>query len=372
MRLLPTTWRPRRRHGGLARRHYKHRQRHGSGRRQASRVNARGSSGKGADGFPRRLCRRFRHVGRGERAGADRLVLHAAGLRPGADQPQHPDARRPLGPRHRCSISSRAFSTCCAARSWCRLGTHLDEQLTPLVHAASRFARRCAAPRGRRHAADARRRCRSAGSSAARARSRYSICRGCRPTRVRVSDASHSGRDGARRRHRPRRLDLPDGAADPRFHQTALKAAGARMAIADANVRNAEVLNAMGMGRRAVARYQRANAAYLESQARASDIGGSLAGVSKVARMILQSRDPGCRRLSGRRGQLTAGAIIAASIASSRALATYRARHRALEKLYRRPSGLCSSAESARRPRCRERDAAHVAGACEHVSRSKG
>jgi ATP-binding cassette, subfamily C, type I secretion system permease/ATPase len=102
---------------------------------------------------------------------------------------------------------------------------------------------------------------------------------------------------------------------------SAFKAASTRMAIADANVRNAEVLGAMGMNRRAAERYARANAAYLSNQARASDIGGSLSGLSKVARMILQSAILGMGAFLAIRGEMTAGAIIAASIASSRALA---------------------------------------------------
>ena len=105
------------------------------------------------------------------------------------------------------------------------------------------------------------------------------------------------------------------------LQQVTLQAAGARMAIADANVRNAEVLIAMGIGRRAAERYSRANAAYLANQARASDIAGNLGGVSKVARMILQSAIVGLGAYLSIRGDLTAGAIIAASIASSRALA---------------------------------------------------
>jgi ATP-binding cassette subfamily C protein len=105
------------------------------------------------------------------------------------------------------------------------------------------------------------------------------------------------------------------------LQRATLKAAGARMAIADANVRNAEVLNAMGIGRRAADRYALANAVYLTDHTRASDIGGSLGGVSKVARMILQSAILGLGAYLAIRGELTAGSIIAASIASSRALA---------------------------------------------------
>ena len=105
------------------------------------------------------------------------------------------------------------------------------------------------------------------------------------------------------------------------LQQSTLKAASARLAIADANVRNAEVLRAMGMAGRAADRYARANATYLANQAQASDIGGSLGGVSKVTRMILQSAILGLGAYFAIRGQMTAGAIIAASIASSRALA---------------------------------------------------
>ena len=105
------------------------------------------------------------------------------------------------------------------------------------------------------------------------------------------------------------------------LQQATAKSAVARMTIADANVRNAEVLSAMGMGPRAVERYARANAQYLANQARASDIAGSLSGVSKVLRMILQSAILGMGAYLAIRGQMTGGAIIAASIASSRALA---------------------------------------------------
>ena len=138
------------------------------------------------------------------------------------------------------------------------------------------------------------------------------------------------------------------------LQQATLQAAGARMAIADANVRNAEVLIAMGIGRRAAERYSRANAAYLANQARASDIGGNLGGVSKVARMILQSAILGLGAYLSIRGELDSwrdhcrvDRIVPSACAN-------RARDRALEELRRRSPELCSPSESTRRsPRVR-------------------
>ena len=98
-------------------------------------------------------------------------------------------------------------------------------------------------------------------------------------------------------------------------------ASASRLAIAEANVRNAEVLCAMGFGRRALDRYAKANAAYLNPYQRMSDTLGSLGGISKVLRLILQSGILGLGAYLTLMGELSAGAIVAASIASSRALA---------------------------------------------------
>ena len=49
----------------------------------------------------------------------------------------------------------------------------------------------------------------------------------------------------------------------------------ARNTIADSNARNAEILKAMGMARRAVARFERANGEHLALQTRTNDIGGT-------------------------------------------------------------------------------------------------
>lgn len=95
----------------------------------------------------------------------------------------------------------------------------------------------------------------------------------------------------------------------------------ARSRIADTNARNAEVLHAMGFGQRLAEKFAVANTRYLQVQARASDVIGSISGVSRVFRMLLQSIVLGLGAYLTLQGEVTAGAIIAASIATSRALA---------------------------------------------------
>lgn len=94
-----------------------------------------------------------------------------------------------------------------------------------------------------------------------------------------------------------------------------------RNAIADSNARNADILKAMGFAGRAVARFGRANDDHLELQTRTNDISGTFGAISRVLRMILQSAVLGLGALLTIQGDLTAGAIIAASVASARALA---------------------------------------------------
>lgn len=94
-----------------------------------------------------------------------------------------------------------------------------------------------------------------------------------------------------------------------------------RNAIADSNARNADILKAMGFAGRAVARFGRANEDHLELQTRTNDISGTFGAISRVLRMILQSAVLGMGAYLTIQGDLTAGAIIAASVASARALA---------------------------------------------------
>ncbi|MCX7646158.1 MAG: type I secretion system permease/ATPase [Rhodobacteraceae bacterium] len=106
-----------------------------------------------------------------------------------------------------------------------------------------------------------------------------------------------------------------------RWSQATLAATVERNAIADSNARNAEVLKAMGFAGRAVARFAGANERHLELQTRTSDITGTYGAVSRVTRMLLQSAILGLAAYLTIRGELSAGAIIAASIASARAMA---------------------------------------------------
>ena len=94
-----------------------------------------------------------------------------------------------------------------------------------------------------------------------------------------------------------------------------------RNAIADSNARNAEVLKAMGFASRAVARFAKANERHLELQTHTTDITGTFGAISRVLRMLLQSGILGLAAYLTIRGELSAGAIIAATIASARAMA---------------------------------------------------
>ena len=103
--------------------------------------------------------------------------------------------------------------------------------------------------------------------------------------------------------------------------QASARADAARKSIADANVRNAETLQAMGFVGRAIDRFEKVNESYLVLQTRASDVIAKLTAVSKFLRLGLQSAILGLGAYLALRGELTGGAIIAASITSSRALA---------------------------------------------------
>ncbi len=102
-----------------------------------------------------------------------------------------------------------------------------------------------------------------------------------------------------------------------KVHEAAIK----RMTIADANTKNADVLRALGMTARAIKRYDAANARHLRLQTQNTDIGGTLSGLSKVFRMMLQSAVLGLGAFLAIQGELSAGAIIAASVVAARALA---------------------------------------------------
>lgn len=98
-------------------------------------------------------------------------------------------------------------------------------------------------------------------------------------------------------------------------------AAKERTTIAEASQRNAEVLRAMGFGGSIMRKFTDASERHLNAQEKLSDTVGSLSTVSKVFRMTLQSALLGLGAYFTLQGQMSAGAIIACSIAASRALA---------------------------------------------------
>lgn len=103
--------------------------------------------------------------------------------------------------------------------------------------------------------------------------------------------------------------------------EAALSASKTRWSIVEASDRNAEVLQAMGFGHRFTDRLEAANANNIKANERLSDITSGFSTVSRVFRLMLQSGLLGVGAYLTIRGEMTAGAIIACSIAASRALA---------------------------------------------------
>lgn len=94
-----------------------------------------------------------------------------------------------------------------------------------------------------------------------------------------------------------------------------------RSAQMEAARRNAEVIQAMGLGRRMAWRWQRENSAYLEANRRAGDVAGTLGGISRSMRLVIQSAMLGIGAWLVIRQEVTAGVMIASSIMMGRALA---------------------------------------------------
>ncbi|WP_051294543.1 type I secretion system permease/ATPase [Gemmobacter nectariphilus] len=103
--------------------------------------------------------------------------------------------------------------------------------------------------------------------------------------------------------------------------QAAQQAMVQRNTTAESNARNADALIAMGAVNRAVDRYLAQNADHLATATRAADVAATLSSISRMLRMVLQSGLLGLGAYFALRGQMSAGAIIAVSVASSRALA---------------------------------------------------
>lgn len=103
--------------------------------------------------------------------------------------------------------------------------------------------------------------------------------------------------------------------------QAAQQALVQRNSTAESNARNSDVLIAMGAIDRAVDRYLDQNEDHLQSATKAADVTATLASVSRMLRMLLQSGLLGLGAWFALRGEISAGAIIAVSVASARALA---------------------------------------------------
>jgi PrtD family type I secretion system ABC transporter len=99
------------------------------------------------------------------------------------------------------------------------------------------------------------------------------------------------------------------------------QSAGLRTAAVELTRRSSETVVAMGMARTLAQRWQQVNDRYLTASTLASDVTGSLGSVSRVLRMLLQSAMLGIGAYLVIRQELSAGAMIAASIMMGRALA---------------------------------------------------
>ena len=104
-------------------------------------------------------------------------------------------------------------------------------------------------------------------------------------------------------------------------NKVATAEAAARSQLAETSRRNAEVIAAMGMGRRMQERWQEANAKYIASQQQASDRAGGLRAFSRAFRRMLQAAVLGIGGYLVIQQEATSGVCIASSILTARALA---------------------------------------------------
>jgi ATP-binding cassette subfamily C protein len=103
--------------------------------------------------------------------------------------------------------------------------------------------------------------------------------------------------------------------------QELTRGAGLRQAAAEATRRNSETITALGLRKVLAGRWTSLNERYLTAIERSSDVASSYGSLSKVLRMVLQSGILGLGAYLVIRQEMTAGAMIAASIMMSRALA---------------------------------------------------
>lgn len=102
---------------------------------------------------------------------------------------------------------------------------------------------------------------------------------------------------------------------------SAVSSASERFAFGEETRRNAEVIQALGLGDRMLARWESLTARHVADQMIANDAATGIGSISKVMRLFLQSGILGLGAWLVIQGEVSAGTIVAASIIMARALA---------------------------------------------------
>ena len=102
---------------------------------------------------------------------------------------------------------------------------------------------------------------------------------------------------------------------------SAVSSASSRFAFGEETRRNAELIHALGLGDRMLARWEKLTAQHVTDQMTANDAASGIGSISKMMRLFLQSGILGLGAWLVIRGEVSAGTIVAASIIMARALA---------------------------------------------------
>ena len=121
--------------------------------------------------------------------------------------------------------------------------------------------------------------------------------------------------------------------------KAAMDSSAQRQVLADATLRNAEVIRALGMTDRFTARWSQANERYLRENIRATDVYANLGSSAKVLRYVLQSGMLGIGAYLVVADRASGGIMIASSIMMGRALAPVEIALGTLEAADRRAPG---------------------------------
>jgi len=99
------------------------------------------------------------------------------------------------------------------------------------------------------------------------------------------------------------------------------KASNARRIVADSNRRHAELIQTLGMRRRAASRWQESNIAFMDAQTDLTEKTALLGSIARIFRVFLQSGVLSVGAILVIEGKASGGIIFASSILSGRALA---------------------------------------------------